>query len=467
MDKVAQTINSVSLKEPISLIEFLSNPLFLYRTVPYLPVSSLLALGATSKSFQTLIHKTPKVFRHLDLSETGSLPRRITAIDQGGEVWRNVQLDENVTEDDFYSGPLRGVFSSLHRRNVLKDVQTLILDGLCVTADLVSDIILDSSLSIRMLSIREVLYLNERKLIQALLYAVRPSRPEKTPKLEALYVFGRKEDPRHPTNPSPHSSVTSSRMDDIVCEMTQDERKWFHERGRLFDREPKKEWADVLVACQGIISFDAVLCDGPRHSALTTTVKQTDTNGVPWYNNANAYLRAEIANYVMKPCDTCQSAPEKILRFGKSTYDRFPLLAPPPLHSSRARDAKAVSIFPRDSVKLLARCLSCIQKSWCKSCNKWWCEDCYEPNRSGSSYHEEAPQSVSGINGQTASDSIQKQKFKIGLYRSCVACGFVCAECVSKTELKCRVCTGGYCTIHNEGSTSTICDCMWLCKLQF
>lgn len=87
-------------KKVVSLIEFLSNPLFLYRTVPYLPIYSLLALAATSKSFQTLIYKTPNVFRYLDLSATKSLPSNITAIDHGGEVWRNVQLDENVTEDE-------------------------------------------------------------------------------------------------------------------------------------------------------------------------------------------------------------------------------------------------------------------------------------------------------------------------------------------------------------------------------
>ncbi|RFU33518.1 hypothetical protein B7463_g2792, partial [Scytalidium lignicola] len=422
MDRGAQTVNSGSYKESISLIELLSNPLFLYRTVPYLPVSSLFALGATSKSFQTLILKTPKVFRHLDLSEINSLPRRITAIDHGGEVWRNVQLDENVTEDDFYSGPLRGVFSSLHKKNILQDVQTLILDGLCVTADLVSDIVLDSSFNVRILSIREALYLNERKLIQALLYAVRPSRPANTPKLEGLYVFGRKDDPRYPTGPRSQSYIASDHLniegeaeltEDIVTEMAPDEQKWFHRKGKLFDREPKKEWADVLVACQGIISFDAVLCDGPRHSALTTAmVKQSDANGTPWYNYTNAYLGPEIANYVMKSCETCQSAPEGFSQFGKSSLDRFPLLAPPLLHSSRVKDAKTVTIFPRDSLRLLVRCLSCIQKRWCKSCNKWWCEDCYEPTEGGSPYREEAPGSLLCVSGQTGSDSVQKRKFK-------------------------------------------------------
>lgn len=85
---------------PISLLHLLSNSLVLDQTVPYLPVSSLLALGATSRSFKELVHCTPNVFRHLDLSNVKSAQFDIANIDNGGEVWRNVQLDENVTEDE-------------------------------------------------------------------------------------------------------------------------------------------------------------------------------------------------------------------------------------------------------------------------------------------------------------------------------------------------------------------------------
>lgn len=85
---------------PISLLHLLSNSLVLDQTVPYLPVASLLALGATSKSFKDLVHRTPNVFRHLDLSNVKSAQFDTASIDNGGEVWRNVQLDENVTEDE-------------------------------------------------------------------------------------------------------------------------------------------------------------------------------------------------------------------------------------------------------------------------------------------------------------------------------------------------------------------------------
>jgi hypothetical protein len=88
---------------PTSLLQLLSHTLVLYQTAPYLPSSSLLALGATSKAFQSLIHNTPNVFRRLDLTKVTSAQfDTVTAIDHG-EVWRNVQLDENVTEDESVS----------------------------------------------------------------------------------------------------------------------------------------------------------------------------------------------------------------------------------------------------------------------------------------------------------------------------------------------------------------------------
>jgi hypothetical protein len=88
---------------PTTLLQLLSHTLVLYQTTPYLPPSSLLALGATSQAFQALIHHTPNVFKRLDLTKVKSAQFEIAAIDHGGEVWRNVQLDENVTEDESVS----------------------------------------------------------------------------------------------------------------------------------------------------------------------------------------------------------------------------------------------------------------------------------------------------------------------------------------------------------------------------
>lgn len=86
--------------EPISLLAFLSNPLILLETLQWLPVYSILDLGATSKSYRNLIYKTPHVFRYLDLSPFKVAQFEVSHIDHGGETWRNVQLDENLTEDE-------------------------------------------------------------------------------------------------------------------------------------------------------------------------------------------------------------------------------------------------------------------------------------------------------------------------------------------------------------------------------
>lgn len=87
--------------ETITLLSLLTNPLLLCHTVDYLPISAALNLAATSRSFRSLLYQTPSVFRRLDLSIVTSAQFDIDPIDQGGETWRNVQLDENVTEDEY------------------------------------------------------------------------------------------------------------------------------------------------------------------------------------------------------------------------------------------------------------------------------------------------------------------------------------------------------------------------------
>jgi hypothetical protein len=386
---------------PISLLQLLSNTLVLYQTTPYLPVSALLALGATSKSYRELIHNTPNVFRHLDLTRVKAAQFNIAAIDHGGEVWRNVQMDENVTEDDFYGGPLLGIFNSLKRQRILQDVQTLVLDGLSVTSDLVADIILQDSFNIRTLSIREVQNLNERKLQQALLYAVRPSRAPNTPKLQALYIFGPKDTippPRpsrhgdhHPSSMGPidarafHGGVTASQgaqigarwnqksEDTLINELVNSGDKWYQSGGKVISKPPSMEWANTVLACQGIISFDAVLCEGPRHEFYP---QPRDSEPYPWYHHPNAHLSSRIATHSVGGCAGCGTAPESFSTFGVTSNDRFPLLAPVPLHCSTAKAAKAP--FAASGNKLLVRCMDCVRNRCCENCHKWWCEDCYE-----------------------------------------------------------------------------------------
>lgn len=83
-----------------ALLQLLSNTLILYHTTPYLPVTDLLALAATCRAFRYLVLETPQVFRYLDLRPVRSARFDFAGIDRGGETWRNVQLDENLTEDE-------------------------------------------------------------------------------------------------------------------------------------------------------------------------------------------------------------------------------------------------------------------------------------------------------------------------------------------------------------------------------
>lgn len=83
-----------------ALLQLLSNPLILCRTTAYLPVADVLALAGTCRAFRYLIRETPQVFRYLDLRPFKSARVDVEGIDRGGETWRNVQLDENLTEDE-------------------------------------------------------------------------------------------------------------------------------------------------------------------------------------------------------------------------------------------------------------------------------------------------------------------------------------------------------------------------------
>ncbi|KAG0649808.1 hypothetical protein D0Z07_3492 [Hyphodiscus hymeniophilus] len=357
---------------PATLLELLSNTLILYQTAPYIPVSSLLSLGATSKHFRALIHNTQGVFRHLDLSQVKSAQSEIGSIDHGGELWRNVQLDENVTEDDFYGGPLRGIFSILRRQNILKDVHTLILDGLAVPADLVAEIITNDSFNVCILSIRDVQHLNERKLQQALLYAVRPSRTGNTPKLRGLYIFGPRDATAFSRVKRPDIATVDSlpsyrgvlasqgaqigaewnkkSQEALDGEATRNSELWFAKSGRIFPKVVSLDWASTIYACRGLISFDAVICNAPRH------ILREESSSSAWYTQSDFHISPQAATHNLEGCSGCKSAPEGFSRFRKTSLELFPLLAPVALHSSTTKSAKA-PFQGNVEKKLLLRCI--------------------------------------------------------------------------------------------------------------
>ena len=127
--------------------------------------------------------------------------------------------------------------------------------------------------------------------------------------------------------------------------------------------------------CEGIISFDAVLCRGPRHS--DTEPERPGKAPLPWYTREPAYIRPRAATRVLEGCHGCGSAPERFAVFGKSPLHQLPLLAPLPLHASTQRACKA-PFQATSKPYLFARCVACMRNRCCESCQKWWCEDCYE-----------------------------------------------------------------------------------------
>jgi len=425
------------------LLQTLLNRLVLDNIIPYLPVHSLLNLASTNREFRSLVYESPGVFRHLDLTRVKTAQFDVDNIDHGGQVWRNVQLDENLTEDDFYSGPLRGIFATLRRRDLLQDVQTLVLDGLSVTAELCNDIINDPTYSVRLLSIRDIKNLNHGKLRGSLQYACRRSRPEGTPRLKALYVFGSRD-----ALPAPAPAADKS---SISAEWNQKSRRalssslghegdlWWSKKGRMISKHVPEEWANCLLVCEDIIAFDALLCQGPRHRNSSAFGKVSLV----------ADSAPAVATFALPPCDGCGKCPEQMITPGAGhSPTRLPLLSPPPILSSSVWAATT----PRQPAEaFVPRCLECLRERYCGGCHKWWCESCYLlPRQQG--HHDPAGTS------HELSLEFSDVKVKPRISKSCWECGQNCDACIDRTQRVCRKCCGGYCIVHNEGSTSTFCD---------
>lgn len=482
--------------QPSALLDLLANSLVLSHTTPYLSCYDVLNLAATSRAFRYIVYQTPQVFRRLELSNVRTAQFDIDGIDRGGESWRNNQVDENLTEDDFYSGPLRGIFSSLRRADILRDVQILCLDGLSATAELIHDIIIDPQFSVRILSIRGAKNLNERKLRGALQYACRDSRPEGSPRLKGLYFFGPRDSAPglslgsagsspSPGGSSPASELASSwntRSQKALADSLNNEpEEWYGRSGEQFSRRISADWASTLLACDGIIAFDAVLCKGPRHvnSHAWGSVNLDALVAAGSPASANVPHYAVATHSLLEGCAGCGSAPEgwtvwgeELLTKQQDHYERrsstsssadigrFPLLAPPPMHSSNIKAAMCpsghsiktratmMSTSKQPKARFIPRCSDCLLERYCKGCHRWWCEVCYTgPFALSPSGHDEV-QSLNNSN--------------IRVFRDCWECGMNCHDCIERTQRRCRSCGGGYCLIHNEGSSLTACD--WCCS---
>ncbi|OJD12048.1 hypothetical protein AJ78_07304 [Emergomyces pasteurianus Ep9510] len=414
----------VGKRLPISLLDLLSNSLILDHISPYLSIASLLSLASTCTTFRSIIMDTPYVFRHMDLTRCRGArpPPSMGPIDAGGEVWRSERMDESLTEDDFYSGPLRGIFSDLGRRSILQDVRTLILDGLSVPADLIADILLTDKFNVVLLSIRECLNLNERKLMQTLQYAVRPSRPKGMPRVKGIYHFTPKDDSqralhgrqqmyntsavakydRPGARQSDNEPGNSAELSDTAKDNHRDQLTWRHPwykpSGTVLRKSISNGWAQTIQLCSGIISFDAVLCRSPQHQPFFS-VEGNDTQ-------PPTYLTPAIATVALgsRGCEGCRTSPEGPAVWNHSPEHQFPLLTPPPLHSSRITAAKSPVAFSNDEPTLIMQCRECLTDRWCNRCGSWWCSACL-PHPEKPKHHRKLHQTASRSSSSSSSTS--------------------------------------------------------------
>ncbi|KAL2832383.1 hypothetical protein BDW59DRAFT_139149 [Aspergillus cavernicola] len=457
----SQCIVSEIPPKGVSLDDVLANGLILDHMAPYLSTGSLLALSATSHFVRSLILDTPYVFRHLDLTNCrGAQLVDQPHIDSGGQAWRSERMDESLTEDEIYSGPLQGIFANLGRRSILRDVRTLILDGLSVPADLISEIIMSHRFNLNILSIRECRHLNERKLMQVLNYAVRPTRPAGTPRVKGIYLFTPMDRPRAAVRSKYRdwwssqciSQGTPGAVTPPPDDQQEDQRQnaWYNPSGRLLKRHIEEGWGQTLQKCEGIIAFDAVLCRGPRHNVDLYT---PETQSAEEPQSGNRLLGPAISTVALGPrgCDGCHTSPEGPAIWGQSPSEHFPLLTPPSFHSSSLAAARRPSILPDQYPVLIARCADCLTDRWCHRCTKWFCNSCLlhpEHARNNLSPHQTA------VRGPRTGN----ERLGPGVTKDCWECGPTCASCKLDCQRSCQACQGDYCIEHNEGCSPTMCD---------
>lgn len=380
---------------PRTLLEVLSNTLVLDATLPYLPLSTIFRLSATSKSFKRLVYETTRVFRYLDLSRCRGayVAPTVLPIDSGGHNWRAQRIDENLTEDEFLCGPLRGVRNQLSKLGVMRDVQTLVLNGLAsVTHDVLADILLSDQYNIRLLSVIGCKNLNQRKFQGLLHYLCRSSRPEGTPTLKGVYIFGTSENvdkhgqSRLPPNrsngittvPGAQLGALSSSSSSAPTTLSppispSNPNPWFSPTGLVLSSHLTKPdgWAETLQVCSGLIAFDAVLC---THMHRETRPYRSDT-GI--YNPLAEYALGSDG------CAGCGNAPEDAPIWGHSDLTSFPLVSPPPF-SGRLVDAVrplgGQLYHPETSqLRLVVSCSQCLHDRHCQCCQRYWCVRCYDP----------------------------------------------------------------------------------------
>ncbi|KAK6340089.1 hypothetical protein TWF730_001862 [Orbilia blumenaviensis] len=367
------------------LISVLSNNLIFNLIIPHIPIQSLLALLSTSRRIRTLLKSSPDTFRYLDLTNLPVANVDRTPLDPGGISWRAERMDEALTEEEFFSGPLRGIFYSLTQQKILQNVSTLILDGMAVTTDILGEIMLDTTgtFNVRILSVRGCFkftypQVETRNIFQLIKLAVTQPKP---PRLKALYLFGCTTPITYLKDPSWQAKALRL-LPEIFPRVHQLEDPWylplaasprqsidsFDPLGNLIGLDIEKIFDDT----EGVMKFDFILCRGPGHNPDKTK------DPIP----------PRLANVPLGfGCMKCGTSPEGPAVYGISPSSWLPLLAPPPITTTSVEAAWRPPTKPNGTYpELYARCSSCIDYRRCFRCRKWICENCAGSNKAAMKY---------------------------------------------------------------------------------
>ncbi|KZZ98207.1 hypothetical protein AAP_00468 [Ascosphaera apis ARSEF 7405] len=423
------------------LVKMLSNSVVLDRFAPYLSLPDLFSLASTSSDIRHVLLDHPRVFRHMDLAPRSS-HRTSPEYTSESPVQQQPRLNPMMADTNF-SGPLRNLFKIMDRRALLKNVRTLVLDGLPVSAQSVGEILANRELSIAILSIRDCQNLDNQKLKHIIKHACRSDRPKDMPKVKGIYLFSSKEEATHPQHN--HAVVPAN-----ACETSEDNRSqdgsanaamhpWYKSSGRVLQRSKVDGWADVLKQCEGVMSFDAILCRGPRHNSSYYHLDSSQDMLEP-------SLPPAVANFALRPdgCEGCHSSIEGPLVWGHSPGNQFPLLSPLNIHTSTVAACKDPTTIFNSKPKLLMQCEQCLTGRHCHRCGKWWCSTCLpiSQNSAHSFIFEEEPLQENQLGGS-----------KLGASRDCWECGPTCYDCKVAVNRKCIKCPNGFCSEHHETSS--------------
>ena len=412
----ALSVSMSALRLPKTLLDLILNTLILDQIFPAVPLASIFALSRSAKSYRSFILNNPRIFRYVDLSHCKGayISPSLTRIDSGGHSWRAERMDENLTEDDFHSGPLRGVLSKLSKTVSLNSIHVLVLDGLAsVTIDVVSDLLLDAAYDIWILSVIGCQNLNSRKLQQLLCYLCRSSRPEGSPKLKGLYYFGTSQPSRYkapaatlPTNGIGVMSSEGAQLGSLPVSAQEtplySTSPWYAPTGRVLTEgfAQRSSWEETLQVCEGIVALDAVLC-----THMHKDMKHYLHHASAQYLAEHKPTTRPLASMALGPagCNGCGCAPRGSPVFGESDPLKFPLLSPPPA-SGQLKDA--VRPPHSEHQRLVVSCTWCLTNRHCESCHRWWCGDCYNPKRAGKSRILEAVMDQSGLSYLPTADEL-------------------------------------------------------------